>query len=447
MRTNLDKIKISILFFIALIFFNGCSRKLDLLPENGISPDQINENNISLFLNGLYRRAIPNRDIYVLGDMRGGNYTWTALSGSNSNYGKMVTGMGIDDKLGYSNTIWDSDYKIIYDANNIIQAAEKLVSEKPGSSKQLNSIKAEASFFRAMAYYELVTSFGDVPIFLTIATENIPRDPKEKVYQQILSDLDFTISNANDISKTGSKHISIQAAKAFKSRVLLQLGKKSEAADLAKQVINTPSLKLDADYGRIFRDTNSSTEVIFAFANLKNETNVRMSSLFWPYGTTWAGSYFVQPTEEVIKNLYAANDVRKEVNILDIVNSDGTSNTIVSKYWDVQPLILTRLSEMYLICAEGLSNAEGLGYLNELRQLRGESKLSINDYNTNDKVVTEVLKERRKEFFSEGFLYQDYVRTGKATSLENTKSSNDILLPIPGTQINLSGGVLTQNPY
>lgn len=447
MKTNFSNYKYFSVFFISLMLLMGCNDLLDLYPENGISPDQINADNIPLFMNGLYRRSIPNRDVYVIGDMRGGNYTWTALSGSNSNYGKMVTGMGIDDTFGYSSTIWDSSYKIIYDANNIIQAADKLIENNTGNVAALKTTKAEALFFRAMAYYQLVISFGDVPIFLTAATENIPRNPKEEVYQQILSDLDFAIINTNNHSKTGFKRISNHAAKAYKARVLLQMGRKSEAADLAKDVIKTSGLKLDGDYGRIFRNTDSSTEIIFAFANLKNETNLRMSSLFWPYGTTWAGSYFVQPTDEVIEELYSENDMRKDINILKITNSDGTYNTIVSKYWDVQPLILLRLSEMYLICAEGLSQTEGLMYINEIKSLRGEEKLTIENFNSIDKVVDEVLKERRKELFSEGFLYQDYVRTGKATLLENTKTEKDILLPIPGRQINLSEGVLIQNPY
>lgn len=440
-------IKLYTLLLSLLILFSSCDSYLDLSPEDGIAPNQISEDNITLFLNGLYRRATPNRDVYVLPDMRGGNYTWTALSGSSGSYGTMITGIGIDDRLGFSSTIWNNNYKIIYDANNIIEAADNLLSSNPDNTGELNRVKAEASFFRASSYYELVLSFGGVPIFESIITENIPRNSVEEVYEQVLTDLDFAIANTNSISSTGSTRVSKEAVQAFKARVLLQLGRKSEAAALAKDVISTAGLSLDADYGRIFRDTNSSTEVLFSFANLKSENNLRMSSLFWPYGTTWAGSYFVQPTEEVINELYSEDDIRKDVNILRIDNSDGTFNYIVSKYWDVQPVVILRLSEMYMICAEGLSNSEGLEYINQLRTLRGESALSLTDFNSDSKVVDAVLYERRKEFFSEGFLYYDYVRTGRATELSNTASERNILLPIPGTQINLSGGVLVQNPY
>lgn len=170
-----------------------------------------------------------------------------------------------------------------------------------------------------------------------------------------------------------------------------------------------------------------------------------MSSLYWPYGTTWAGSYFVQPSDYTVDELYDAGDVRKDINIQKIMNSDGSSNTIVSKYWDVQPMIVSRISELYLICAEGLGRAEGLVYLNAVREKRGLSALSTVDVSTEEAYLTEVLEERRRELFSEGFLFYDLVRTDRAIDLPNIKSKDQYLLPIPGAQISLAGGVLEQN--
>lgn len=426
---------------IATFFITGCSKQLDLLPENGVSPDQIGESNISLFLNALYRTSTTDRDVYVLGDMRGQNYTWTSLSGSSSSYGIMVSGIGMDDRLGFSQTIWTNSYKTIFNANNILQAADKIGADK----SNIKTIVGEASYIRALAYFQLVRSFGDVPLILSTATSNVPRDPKDKVYEQIMKDLDVAIANASDIKTSGNARVSIQAAKALKSRILLYQGQKAAAGALAKDVIDNSGKTLDANYGRIFQSTASSTEVLFAFANLKSETNIRMSALFWPYGTTWAGSYFVQPTDWVVANLYTPADTRGSVNLLKITNADGTFNYIVSKYWDVQPMIVSRLSEMYLICAECLAPADGLPYMNALRTTRGLGPLLSTDFDTDAKVVTQVLAERRREFFSEGFLYDDLVRTGNALTLSNTPNADRILLPIPGTQVNLSQGVLAQN--
>ena len=107
----LYKLKIKrVLAFTLLIRLFGCSKELDQLPESAVSPDQISASNIEFFLNGLYRESLPARDNYVFNDTRGGNYTWTALSGSNSAYGMVITGNNVDDRLSYSSSIWNHAY-------------------------------------------------------------------------------------------------------------------------------------------------------------------------------------------------------------------------------------------------------------------------------------------------------------------------------------------------
>jgi len=429
----------TLLLAVLVVLTSSCSKELDLVPESGVSPDQINADNITFFLNGLYRRSIPDRDNYVLQDIRGGNYTWTALSGSNSNYGVLITGDNVDDRLSFSANIWNHAYRNIYNANTIIDAAGQL-----GDTEALQTVKAEASYLRAYLYYQLVTNFGGVPLILTNTTENLPRNTAEEIWNQILVDIDFAIANAQPFQATGAKKVSVEAAQAFKSRVLLALGRKEEAATLAASVINALGRDIDADYGRIFRNTDASTEVIFAFSNLITESNIRMSSLFWPYGTEWAGSYFVQPSDYAVNELYAEGDVRKGVNIQDVPSADG-SLTIVSKYWDVQPIVISRLSELYLICAEGFGVEGGLEYLNALREKRGLDAWSEADFSSADAYLNEVLEERRRELYSEGFLFYDLVRTDKAIDLPNVRLRAHYLLPLPGAQINLSENVLEQN--
>ena len=434
-----NKIK-QVFALIMMMTLFACSKELDQQPESAVSPDQISASNIDFFLNGLYRESMPARNNYVLNDTRGGNYTWTALSGSNGAFGVVITGNNVDDRLGFSSSIWNHAYASIYNANIIIDAADRLAGEA-----DLSAVKAEASYLRAFLYYQLVTNFGGVPLILTNTTDNIPRNTAEEVWAQINTDIDFAVANAKSFSSTGTKKVSQEAAKAFKARILLAQGKKQEAAALAESVIASVGA-IDADYGRIFRDTDASSEIIFAFANLKTESNLRMSALFWPYGTDWAGSYSVQPSDYAVDELYADNDVRGEINIQTIENSDGSSNTIVSKYWDVQPLIISRVSELYLIAAEGYGRTQGLSYLNAVRTKRGLPALPTGSVASDEAYLTEVLEERRRELFSEGFLFYDLVRTDRAIELPNVSSRDKYLLPIPGAQVSLSNNVLEQNP-
>jgi len=430
-----------LLLFTAVLLFSSCADQLDdIKPESAVSPDQINASNIRFFLNGLYRQSFGERDDYFLNDIRGGNYTWTALSGNNSAYGVLITGNSVDDRLAFSSRIWNNAYKNIYNANIIIDAADLL-----GEDVTAKGVKAEACFLRAYQYYLLVTTFGDVPVVLSNTTENIPRTPKAQVWEQIIKDLDYLIANGKTFKTAGFRTASIEAGKALKARVLLAMGDKTAAAQLAIEVIDQTGLTIDANYGGIFRNTAASTEVIFAFENLKTEKNLRLSQLFWPYGTTWAGSYFVQPSDYVLNQLYPQGDLRKAVNIEKITNTDETFNMIVSKYWDVQPLIISRIAEMYLICAEGLPQQQGLDYLNALRTKRGLPSLTPEGAGDAGTYLDLVLEERRRELFSEGFLFFDLVRTDKAAVLPNIKTAQKYVLPLPGDQVRLSNGVLKQN--
>lgn len=435
---------IRLTYFILLIgglsLLASCSDKLDVQPESAVSPDQISAGNIRFFLNGLYLRTFGERDDYFLNDLRGGNYTWTALSGNNSAYGQLITGNNLDDRSTFSSRIWTNSYRNIYNANIILAAAETL-----GSDAAVTAVKAETSYLRAYLYYQLVTTFGDVPLVIVNTTENLAKSPKAEVWAQINKDLDFAIANGRALRTTGFKTVSIEASKALKARVLLAAGDKSGAATLAKEVIDGTSLAIADNYGDIFRTANQ-TETIFAFENLKSEKNLRFSALFWPYGTAWAGSYFVQPSDYVLNQLYPATDKRKAVNIERITNTDGTFNMIISKYWDVQPINISRISEMYLICAEGFAPAQGLTYLNAIRVKRGLTALTSAEAGTGDAYLTQVLEERRRELFSEGFLFFDLVRNNKAAALPNIKTTEKCLMPIPGAQVTLSQGKLVQNP-
>lgn len=433
-------LRIYLLFLIVIaIGTTSCHSELDIYSENAISPEQIDKSNIQFFLNGLYQSSIPVRDNYVFGDVRGGNYTWTALSGSNGKYGIIITGNHLDDMNGYSSSIWQQSYKNIYHANNLITAATKLNEHR---------IKAQALVIRAMMYYDLVTTFGGVPYIITNTTEDLPRSSADEIWGLIMSDLDEALIDIEGLNVVGNNRISREFVLLLKARVNLALNNKSEAASLAQEIIASSGLSLDANYGGIFRNTQSSSEILFSFRNLETETNVRLSQLFWPYGTDWAGSYFVQPSDFSKEELYEDSDVRKEINIQELINSDQTSNWIVSKYWDTQPIIMGRLSEAYLIAAEGLGNTtEGREYLNQIREIRGLAKIWTDTTPSNNAYLDEVMLERRREFYSEGFLFYDLVRTDKAIDLPNIPSKNHYLMPIPGSQINLSNGILTQNPY
>jgi hypothetical protein len=89
---------------------------------------------------------------------------------------------------------------------------------------------------------------------------------------------------------------------------------------------------------------------------------------------------------------------------------------------------------------------EALIYLNKVRQ-----RVELPDITTTNQSELRniILNERRHELAMEGGRFWDLVRTGKAAEvlgpLGYVQGKNN-LLPIPQSEIDVSQGILTQNP-
>lgn len=90
-------------------------------------------------------------------------------------------------------TVWSYTYKNISRANRILEALDKL--EGKYSTTELNTLRAEARFFRAFAYSRLITLWGDVPFYVTSITPEeafeMGRTDKAVVLKQIYDDYDY----------------------------------------------------------------------------------------------------------------------------------------------------------------------------------------------------------------------------------------------------------------
>jgi hypothetical protein len=225
-------------------------------------------------------------------------------------------------------------------------------------------------------------------------------------------------------------YVSVQAAKAIMARAKLGQGKKTEAANLAAELINDPAFALE-DFDLIFRGEENKEE-IFTFINSAEESGINFATQFYQPATTYV------PTRDMIE-LYVSTDKRSNISVMH----DGDA-TVLNKYNNItstNPIIITRLAEMYLIAAEGKGVAGGgIKYLNDLRAKRGLGPVSpVND----EELVDAVLHERRLEFLGEGFRWYDLVRTGRFAerfSEENGEplSEKYTVFPIPQRERDLN---------
>ena len=116
---------------------------------------------------------------------------------------------------------------------------------------------------------------------------------------------------------------------------------------------------------------------------------------------------------------------------------------------------IVRMSDIYLMKAEALlkqqgsSNAEIDGLINEVRRRVGLADIS-------NCTMEDIIHERRCEFATEGLRHYDLIRWKLAKTVYANDNGPDgprtfvegkhELLPIPQSEIDLSQGVLVQNP-
>src|SRR5690606_31917164 len=100
------------------------------------------------------------------------------------------------------NLFWVKLYRIIYDANVIIERSEN--PETTLTIEQINKVRAEALFFRALSHKILANLYGGVPIVLEESKEpkrDYVRATRKEVYEQCIVDLEFARNHLPDINE------------------------------------------------------------------------------------------------------------------------------------------------------------------------------------------------------------------------------------------------------
>lgn len=419
--------RIYYLLAIALVCVTGCN--LDLDPHSAVSPGSVGTQDIESLRSGMYFNVQenPGERAYIMFDLFGGNLTTKASKNSIDLINSLSTAMS-----DIVETQWQGFYMAMMQVNNVYAIAQELEN-----GKQKDKILGECHYFRAYLHLCLVTRFGDVPLMRENTDEKVFRTPAAEVWQFIYDELDLAISLLGTPDE-GCNYLSADAARALKARVALYMGKKKEAAELAESLINDARYGLDS-FEKIFRGGNNK-EVIFAFSCLNSDqSKITISTLFYSYNHPNSGSYVYAPAGDVM-TMYDEGDLRKDISITTLDNLNFI-NKYPSGQKGTDPVVISRLGEMYLISAEAQGVEKGTARLNELRNFRGLT--SIYPGNENE-FINAILDERRKELLCEGHRWYDLVRTGKAKEKLGILDYQT-LMPIPAAERQVNGN-LTQNP-
>jgi len=360
---------------------------------------------------------------------------------------------------------WKTSYQGIQGANIVLNRVDA-INFTSATVKQ--SRKGEMHFIRALIYFNLVRTFGDVPL-VTKETTNPNeffgqgRTPKDQVYTQIIDDLNNAVQELPASTATQGKAIKT-AAQALLGKVYLTQGKFAESRTALTSVVSSGVHQLQANPADIFSLTNeNNNEIIFAvqFASGINGNNEGSGAYqqFMPSGTVSGAKGHNLPTKPMYQ-LYSTADKRRTAYVglspagVPFTNklkasattpADGGSNMVVLRYADV----LLMLSE----AENELGNAEAArNYLNLVRRRAG---LEDATQQLQTDLRAAIALERRLELIGEGHRWFDLLRTGTAVTVMNTSfaeqgittriTAQNLLQPIPQDQIDTDPSI-KQNP-
>lgn len=134
-------------------------------------------------------------------------------------------GMGEEAPVAADGDNYTNQYNNIRSCNRLLSYAEAYV----GNKEEIAQYVAEAYFFRAYCHFYLMRRYGGIVLSTHVMETDSPelqgnRNSRYEVTAQILADLQVAIEGLPEekkISSTDKGHVSKEAAKTFKSRVLL----------------------------------------------------------------------------------------------------------------------------------------------------------------------------------------------------------------------------------
>jgi len=394
-------------------------------------------------------------------------------------------------------SFWANAYAGIKDCNVLLNELEK--SEITWLKESIKErCYGEALFLRSLYYFNLVVSYGGVPIVLKPITSvdalDIKRSTESQVYEVIVNDLKEAIthfSKAADVEENG--RASLGAANALLGKVYLAQKKYAEVEAVLNAVITSNKYSLLTNYADLFNPSKKDfKETIFAVQYSESLAETSQQFIFFMAPSSSGGSVttranimindanhgFNIPTSDLI-SAFEPGDLRKDVSIKVWKGADWDGvvrdiqycgkfkppiSSSVNQCSDNMPVL--RYSDVLLMYAEALNNqgktSQAIPYVQQVRTRAGLTN-SLTGY-TQAALDVLIARERQVEFCFENQRWLDLKRTGKAlevmtahTSREKAAKSylnqipqafqlnaNKLLLPIPSQEI--IANHLEQNP-
>jgi hypothetical protein len=365
MKQDINKIVVAGLLAFSLIL--ACKKKLDVLDEN--NPTTVSyfktaeelRNGVNAIYSTLRSANLVGREWFFTHDMRGGE---TAPGGAQleSPRAELLKQPSPAPSNSVMSAVWTGAYQMINRSNTILSVASGVTD----NATLRDQLIGETKFLRAWAYFELVSQWGDVPVYsqpVTSASEFKGKSPAAQVYTLIITDLNDAAKALPDVASQPGR-VTKGAAYALLGRVQMQKGDYAAAKEALLKVYGkytlrpnflenfTGDVKLGSTIITTGNEFNSESVFEVAFVD-KGDNNfnwagngegptVPVSTVHnQEYGIIWGN---VIPSDRVL-NEFEPNDPRYKFTIYEegdkILTNGGTAAgvALTNKDMNVAPSI------------------------------------------------------------------------------------------------------------
>jgi len=248
MKHNIVKRNIKLLIlavFSGIAIIVACNKKLDVVNENSPTVDSYFktaselQNGVNAVYSTLRSAQLVGREWFFTHDMRGAE-TWAGGPQLEAPRAELLKQNSPSASNAVMTNVWNGCYQMINRANMVLSQAANVTD----NTALRDVCVGEAEFLRAWAYFELVTMWGDVPVY----TEPVAgiadfkaKSPAADIYTLITSDLNDAASKLPDVAAQQGRATK-GAANALLGKVQMQNGDYASAKTALLKVYGKYSL-------------------------------------------------------------------------------------------------------------------------------------------------------------------------------------------------------------
>lgn len=447
---------------LTALFAASCSDFLETNPTSSVADNQVFNTikGAEAALNGCYNLLHFNDESYDRGDVTG--YVSQIMTFDVTGEDIIVNGgwYGFDYNFwGHQRgdifktyTLWNYYYPLINNLNSVIKYTPDIAG---ASEDEVNAIVGQALAMRGWCYFNLAQIFQHtyqlahpknmpgVPIYTeptTEETEGAPRGTIDDTYNQVLSDLTAAEPMLANYTRAAKNHVDQSVCQGILAHVYLVMQNWSKAAEYAAKARANYPLTTNEEYNAGFNDLSTPS---FMWGLIQDKENklygngdydpfalwanwvTRGSNDKWSFNCLFLNDKFYESFDD--------GDIRKDQIWLEKEKVGGMYCS--RKFYDNADMTgafpYMRSDELLLCEAEAKAHlgddADAQALVGQLQSLRGATPTTA----TGNALIENILLERRKELYGEGYAWLDIIRNCKPLLREGMHADYGGAFPIP----------------